>query len=127
MCKQMIFGSFKNVTSKLFTYKNVTSKLFTYKSYLFNIYWYKQDLTLNNSQGLMCYKTQSNHHFGGSSECSNYNWYHCHPSVLQLFSSLAKSKIFLSCHFAFFRFCFMFCRNGKIHKMASCFLVVNQL
>ena len=44
-CKQISFGSFKDVIYKLCIYKS---------------YVYKEDLALNNLQWLICHKTQPN-------------------------------------------------------------------
>ena len=38
------------------SFKILCKKIFIYKSYI--LYMYKQDLTLNNQQQLICYKTQ---------------------------------------------------------------------
>ena len=54
----MSSDSFKN---------NVTYKLFVYKSYKM----FKQDLALNNSQGLICHKTQPNHYQIGINSWKN--------------------------------------------------------
>ena len=63
----MSFGSFKNVTYKLFFTKDLASNnlqgLICHKTKpnpIYLIYVYKQDLASNNLQGLICHKTKPN-------------------------------------------------------------------
>ena len=60
--------------------------------------------------------------FGDHSKGTNYNWYHRHPHVPQLFFSSGKILVFAYV-FAFSHFHAIVRWNDKIHKMTNSFLL----
>ena len=63
------------------------------------------------------------HAFGEHSKCTNYNWYHCHSYIPQLFFLVLWQGTSICLSLCFLYFHFVIHWNGKIPKRASSFFV----